>query len=101
MVNDVALKSLERFTEDFLMQLRDNKTMFATAMERGMFRASILKKRVQIEDLNEKGPASRAADKFASRQNIHSFDNQPFKPLEFFTQPWMKLFKLSLINQTI
>ena len=58
MANDLAMKSLEGFTEDLLTQLRDNKTMFALAVKRGLFRPIIPKKRIQLEILDEE-PAER------------------------------------------
>ena len=58
MASDTALKSLDGFTEDILTQLRDNKTMFAAAVDRGIFRPNIPKKRIQL-----KAPDEEPADK--------------------------------------
>jgi hypothetical protein len=48
-----ALKSLDEFIEDILTQLCDNITMFGAAVERGIFRPSIPKKRIQLEVTDE------------------------------------------------
>jgi hypothetical protein len=53
MASDTALKSLDAFTEDVLTQLCDNKTMFTAAVERGIFRPHIPKKRLQLEPPDE------------------------------------------------
>ena len=53
MASDSALKSLDAFTEDVLTQLCDNKTMFAVAVERGIFRPHIPKKRIQLDAPDE------------------------------------------------
>jgi hypothetical protein len=53
MASDTALTSFDAFTEDILTQLCDNKTMFAAAMERGIFRPHIPKKRLQLAAPNE------------------------------------------------
>jgi hypothetical protein len=53
MASDTALASLYAFTEDIHTQLCDNKAMFAAAMERGIFRPHIPKKRLQLEASDE------------------------------------------------
>ena len=58
MASDTALKSLDAFTEDILTQLCDNKTMFAAAVERGIFRPNIPKKRTQ-PDAPDEEPAEK------------------------------------------
>jgi len=58
MASDTALKNLDAFTKDVLTQLCDNKTMFAAAVESGIFPPHIPKKRLQLE-----APDEELADK--------------------------------------
>ena len=51
--SETALKSLDEFTEDILAQLCDDKTIFAAAVERGIFRPHIPKKRIQLKESDE------------------------------------------------
>ena len=51
------------------MQLCDNKTMFAIAVERGLLRPSIPKKRIRLEAPDEK-PVEKPVEKLRHEQEV-------------------------------